>query len=110
MNRLSMARLRKIKDNDGNYIWQPAVTAGQPSALLGYGVHEVEGMDDFEDGNFPAAFGDFRKGYLLTDLVGLRVTPDEITEPGFVKWYFRKRLGGCVFNDEAVRFLRASAN
>lgn len=109
MNRLTMAKARKIKDADGNYVWQPGVTAGQPSILLGYRVEEVEGMPSFATDAYPIGFGDWKKAYLLVDLVGLRVTPDEITTPGFVKWYFRKRMGGIIHNDDAAKFLKASA-
>ena len=106
MNRMSMATIRKFKDSEGNYIWVPGLTAGASSMLMGYGVQEVEGIAGIEADSFPIAFGDFKKAYLLADLVGLRVTPDEITTPGFVKWYFRKRMGGCVLNNDAVKWLR----
>lgn len=109
MNRFSMAGIRKFKDGDGNYIWVPGLSQGATSILMGYPVTEAEGIDRIAANKFPVGFGDFKKGYLLADLVGLRVTPDEITAPGFVKWYFRKRLGGVVHNDDAVKWLKAEA-
>ena len=36
MNRRTLSEVRKFKDADGNYIWQPSTEAGQPSTLLGY--------------------------------------------------------------------------
>lgn len=106
MNRYTMSTVRKFKDSDGNYHWQPNLQMGQPSMLMGYPITEAEGADDIAANSFPVGFGDFKKGYLVADLVGLRVTPDEITTPGFVKWYFRKRLGGIVYNDDAVKWLK----
>jgi HK97 family phage major capsid protein len=109
MNRFSMATIRKFKDADGNYIWTPGLTAAGGSTLMGFPITEAEGVDPITANMFPVGFGDFKKGYLLADLVGLRVTPDEITTPGFVKWYFRKRMGGIVFNDDAVKWLKVAA-
>jgi len=108
-NKLVIASLRKYKDTTGAYLWQPAVSAGQPSTFLGYGITEAEDMPIVGAGNFPLAFGDFREGYLIADRVGQRITRDEITTPGFVKFYVRKRVGGKLRNTQAIKLLRISA-
>ena len=60
---------------------------------------------------FPLAFGDFREGYLIVDLVNsMRITRDEITTPGYVKFYVRKRVGGKVKNSEAIKLLKIAAS
>ena len=42
------------------------------------------------------------------DRVGIRVTRDEITLPGFVQWYVRRRVGGRLRNTQAIKLLRIS--
>lgn len=109
MNKLTAGEVRKFKDGDGNYLWQPTTTAGQPDQFLGYGVAESEEMPDVAANAFPIAFGDFKAGYVLADLVGFRLTRDEITTPGYVKWYARRRLGGKVKKSEAIKLLKCEA-
>jgi HK97 family phage major capsid protein len=60
-------------------------------------------------GTFPLAFGDFREGYLICDRVGMRMTRDEITTPGYVKFYIRKRVGGVLRNTQAIKLLKIAA-
>ncbi|MDC8756254.1 phage major capsid protein [Janthinobacterium fluminis] len=104
-----LAALRKYKDNDGQYLWQPALTAGQPATFLGYGITEAEDMPAVAANSFPLAFGDFKEGYLICDRVGMRITRDEITTPGFVKFYVRRRVGGKLRNTQAIKLLKITA-
>jgi HK97 family phage major capsid protein len=109
-SKLVLAALRKYKDAvSGQYLWQPALTAGQPATFLGYGITEAEDMPAVGAGAFPLAFGDFKEGYLIADRVGMRITRDEITAPGFVKFYVRKRVGGKLRNTQAIRVLKVAA-
>lgn len=108
-SKLVLAALRKYKDTAGQYLWQPALTAGQPATFMGYGITEAEDMPAVGAGAFPLAFGDFKEGYLIADRVGMRITRDEITTPGFVKFYVRKRVGGKLRNTQAIRVLKVAA-
>ena len=107
-NRLVQAVLRKYKDAQGQYLWQPSLQAGQPATFLGYGITEAEDMPGVAANAFPLAFGDFKEGYLIADRVGMRITRDEITTPGFVKFYVRKRVGGKLRNTQAIKLLKIS--
>lgn len=109
-NKLVLAAMRKYKDTTNQYLWQPSLQAGQPSTFLGYTVVEAEDMPAVGAGNFPIAFGDFREGYLIADRVGMRITRDEITTPGFVKFYVRKRVGGKLRNTQAIKLLKIAAS
>ena len=109
-NKLVLSAMRKYKDTTNQYLWQPSVQAGQPSSFLGYPVVEAEDMPVVGAGNFPIAFGDFREGYLIADRVGMRMTRDEITTPGFVKFYVRKRVGGRLRNTQAIKLLKIAAS
>lgn len=104
-----LAAMRKYKDTTGQYLWQPALTAGQPATFLGYGITEAEDMPAVAANSFPLAFGDFKEGYLICDRVGTRITRDEITTPGFVKFYVRKRVGGILRNTQAIKVLKIAA-
>jgi HK97 family phage major capsid protein len=109
-NKLVLAAMRKYKDGQGQYLWQPSLTAGEPATFLGYGVTEAEDMPAVAANAFPLAFGDFKEGYLIADRVGMRMTRDEITTPGFVKFYVRKRVGGKLRNTQAIKLLKIAAS
>lgn len=108
MNSVTTGSVRKLKDANNQYFWQPGLQAGQPNMLLGYPVETWEQMDDVGTNNFPIAFGNFRRGYVLADRVGLRVTRDAVTNVGFVRFYVRRREGGIVLNNDAIKFLRTT--
>ncbi|HSH72352.1 MAG TPA: phage major capsid protein [Methylophilaceae bacterium] len=108
-SKLLLASLRKYKDTTGAYLWQPSLIAGQPDVFMGYPVVEAEDMPAVAANSFPLAFGDFREGYLIADRVGMRITRDEITAPGFVKFYIRKRVGGKLRNTQAIKLLKIAA-
>jgi HK97 family phage major capsid protein len=109
-SKLVLAALRKYKDTTSNYLWQPGLAAGQPSTFLGFPVVEAEDMPAVAANAFSAAFGDFKEGYLIADRVGMRITRDEITAPGFVKFYVRKRTGGKIRNSQAIKLLKIAAS
>lgn len=106
MNSLTTAHVRKIKDLNGQYLWQPGLQMGQPNSLLGYPVETWEQFPDIADNAFPVAFGDWKRAYVLADRVGLRITRDNVTNIGHVRFYIRRREGGIVLNNDAVKFIR----
>jgi len=108
LNRLSVGKVRTIKDNQGRYIWEPSGKDGQPQTLLNYAIAECDAMPDFAANSFPIAFGDFKRAYLIVDRVGLQVIRDPYSNKPFVGFYTTKRVGGGIRNDEAVKFLKAA--
>ena len=106
MNRRTVGQIRKFKDADGNYIWQPSVSAGQPSSLLGYPLTEVEDMPDVDTGSLSIAFGDFRRGYMIVDRQGVRVLRDPYSAKPYVLFYTTKRVGGGVQDFNAIKLLK----
>lgn len=105
-SKLVMSALRKYKDTTSQYLWQPSLQIGTPDQFLGYPMVEAEDMPAVGANTFPLAIGDFREGYLICDRVGMRITRDEITTPGFVKFYIRKRVGGRLRNTQAIKLLK----
>lgn len=51
--------LRKVKDNSGQYIWQPSVKDGTPDTILGKPVYTSPYAPEIASGSTPMAFGDF---------------------------------------------------
>ena len=105
-NRGTQAVIRKMKDGDGHYIWQPAPAAGEPSLLMGYPVVESEDMPAIATDSFSVAFGDFRRGYLVVDRVGIRVLRDPFSAKPYVLFYTTKRVGGDVQDFSALKLLK----
>jgi HK97 family phage major capsid protein len=110
MNRKTESVIRKFKDSTGNYIWQPGVAAGQPPTLLGYPVAEAEDMPDIGSGTYSIAFGDFARGYLVVDRIGIRTLRDPYSAKPYVLFYTTKRVGGGVQNYEAIKLMKFSAS
>ena len=110
MNRRTAAKIRKFKDADGNYIWQPAMAAGQLPLLLGYPVQEIEDMPDVAANAYSVAFGDFAKGYLIVDRAGISVLRDPYSAKPYVLFYTTKRVGGGVQNFDAIKLLKIAAS
>ena len=109
MNRSTQGRVRKLKDGQGNFLWQPTFVAGQPSTLAGYPVTEMPAMPDVAADAIPLAFGDFRRGYLIVDRVGIRVLRDPYTNKPYVHFYTTKRVGGGVQDPTVIRLLKMAA-
>lgn len=109
MNDMTQATVRKFKDAEGNFLWQPALTAGQPATLLGYSVETDDNMPDIAAGALPIAFGDFRRGYMIVDRIGVRVLRDPFTNKPHVHFYTTKRVGGGVQNFQAISLLKVAA-
>lgn len=95
MNSATAKVVAKWKDADGRPLWQPPLVAGMLPTLMGYPVEIDEAMSDIGANTHQMRFGDFRRGYLIADAGPLRITVDDnITQPGRIKWYIRKRVGG----------------
>jgi HK97 family phage major capsid protein len=110
MNRKTQAEVRKLKDADGNYLWQPAATADGRASLIGFPVTEAEDMPDIGGNAYAIAFGDFRRGYLIVDRLGVRILRDPYSAKPYVLFYTTKRVGGGVQNFEAIKLLKFAAS
>lgn len=100
--------LRKLKDDNNQYLWQPGLQAGEPDRLLGYATSIWEQLPNVGANAFPIGFGNWRRAYVIADRVSMRITRDEVTNPGFVRFYIRRRSGGIVLNNNAAKWLRTT--
>lgn len=109
MNRNTQGAFRKLKDGQGNYLWQPSFQAGQPAKLGDYPIVDMPGMPDIAANAIPAMFGDFKRGYLIVDRIGIRVLRDPFTNKPYVQFYTTKRVGGGLQNPDVLKALKVSA-
>ncbi|MBU2313214.1 MAG: phage major capsid protein [Alphaproteobacteria bacterium] len=106
MNRKVQASIRKLKDADGNYLWQPPAAPGSRAMLMGFPLVEAEDMPNAAADATPIAFGDFSRGYLVVDRTGVRVLRDPYTAKPYVLFYTTKRVGGGVQDFDAIKLLK----
>jgi HK97 family phage major capsid protein len=106
MSRATVSAVRKLKDGDGNYLWQPANAPGEWPSLFGYPVAESEDMPDIAANAMAIAFGDFSRGYLIVDRAGIRVLRDPYSAKPYVLFYTTKRVGGGVQDFDAIKLLK----
>ena len=109
-NGATTAGLRKLKDGQGNYIWQPGLVAGTPATLGGYEQVELEDMPAVAAGAFPMFFANLRQGYMIADRIGIRTLRDPYTHKPFVHFYATKRVGGMVQDPKAFVVLKVAAS
>lgn len=106
MNRRTQGEIRKLKDADGHYLWQPPAQAGGQATLMNFPIAEAEDMPDIAADSFSIAFGDFGQGYLIVDRRGVRILRDPYSQKPYVLFYTTKRVGGGVQNFEAIKLLK----
>jgi HK97 family phage major capsid protein len=110
MNRATQAEVRKLKDGDGNYLWRPGQQAGDDASLMGFPIAEIEEMPGMALDSFALAFGDFSRGYLVVDRVGVSVLRDPYSAKPYVLFYTTKRVGGGVQDFDAIKLLKFSVS
>ena len=111
MNDQTLAALRKLKDNNGAYIWQPSYQAGEPDRLLGYAVYTSAFAPELAAGKPVMAFGDYSY-YNIGDR-GTR-SMQELRElfagNGMIGYVAKERVDGLLVLPEAVQILKAGAS
>lgn len=109
MPRAVQTKIRKFKDGNGIYIWQPGLSVGAPVTLIGYPVVMMQDMPALATGSLSLALGNFKVGYQIVDRMGIRVLRDPLTAKPYVKFFTTRRTGGGVVNFEAIKFLNFTA-
>lgn len=106
MSRTTEAEVRKLKDGDGNYLWQMDFQNFNAMTLLGFPITRAEDMPAIAANSLSIAFGNFARAYKIVDRTGIRVLRDPYTNKPYVGFYTTKRVGGDVINFEAVKLIR----
>lgn len=106
MNKATIARVRKFKNERADFIWQDSLQKGQPPMLFGYPVIEVSDMPAVGADSFSVAFGDFRAAYAIVDRAGMAMIRDPYSKKPDVEYCVTKRVGGDVVMYDAVKLLK----
>lgn len=111
MNGTTLAAVRKLKDGQNNYLWQPSFIAGQPETILGKPVIEMVDMPDIGDGNFPIIFGDW-SAYRIVDRLALSilVNPYLLATKGITRIHATRRVGARVLQAARFRKLKTATS
>lgn len=107
MNDSTIKIVRKLKDNNGQYIWQPALTAGTPDMILGRPYKTSVAAPEATTGNTAVLFGDF-KYYWIADRKSrtIRRLNELYAVNGQVAFLGTERLDGCLILPEAIKGLK----
>lgn len=107
MNDATIGAVRKLKDGNGVYLWQPSLQAGEPDKLLGYELYTSPYVPQMAAGAFSAAFGDFRN-YWIADRSGRTVQRlnELYSANGQVGFVATERVDGKVILPEGIRLLK----
>lgn len=110
MKDVTVSALRKLKDSNGAYLWQPSVQAGQPDRLLGYPLYTSPYVPAAEAGALPIAFGDFTN-YWIADRMGRTVQRlnELYAGNGQVGFIAAERVDGKVILAEGIQLLKMAA-
>lgn len=116
MNRLSIREVRKLKDSQDRYIWNPGLAENRQPTILE--APYVEATDlaapndsgQYTTGQKPIVFGNFMEGYTIVDRVQLVIQRlvEKYSDEGAIGFQGRKRVGGQVTKGEAIVALEIS--
>jgi HK97 family phage major capsid protein len=106
-NDSTVAAFRKLKDSNGQYLWQPALAQGQPDRLFGYPLYTSPYAPTIEAGALPVAFGDF-SNYWIADRAGrtLQRLNELYAGNGQVGFLATERVDGKVILSEGIQLLQ----
>ncbi len=108
-NRLTLRDIRKLKDTNNQYLWEPGLKVDGQDTLLGRPILTATDMPVAAANSLSVAYGDFTAGYQIVDRIGVRVLRDPFTAKPFVKFYTTKRVGGDVVNFDAIKLQKLAA-
>lgn len=110
MNDDTVKAVRKLKDKNDQYIWQPSVQAGQPDRILNCPVLTSQYMPTLAASNKPVLFGDFNY-YWIADRQGrtFKRLNELYAVTGQVGFLGSQRVDAKVILPEAIKYLSMAA-
>jgi len=110
MNRSTIIRAMKLKDNIGQYIWNRAVENDKFPTINGHRYVMMINMDSIAANAYPIICGDFRVGYTIVDRMGMYLIRDVYTQASesIVRLIAVRRVGGQCTRPEAFLKLKVS--
>ena len=109
-NDQTIKALRKLKDGNGQFLWQPGLQAGQPNTLLGYKYETSYHMPLVGAGNKPILFGDF-SSYWIADREGrsIKRLNELYAATGQIGFRVTQRLDARLVQQEGMKCLAMKA-
>lgn len=109
MNDSTAAAIRKLKDNNGQYLWQISIQAGQPDTLLGYPVHYDPNVGSLGDaqGTRVVGFGNVARAFTIRDVLGVTIKflGELYAGNDQVGWRGKLRTSSAVIDANAFKVL-----
>ena len=110
LNDTTVKAIRKLKDSNGQYLWQPGLMQGQPDTLVGYKANSSDSVPTIAAGKTVAMFGDFsyywigdRQGRVFQKLIELYAANGQA---GFLGY---QRVDGKLMQPDAIASLAMKA-
>lgn len=110
MNDATISFIRKLKDGNGVYLWQPSLQAGEPDKLLGYDLYTSPYAPTMAAGAYTVAFGDFQN-YWIADRTGKTVQRlnELYSTNGQVGFIATERVDGKIILPEGIKLIKQHA-
>lgn len=106
MNRSTKTAVRKFKNAQADFLWEPRLTLGEPERIHGYPIYTSPYMPAMADDALAVAFGNFKRGLKVVMRPGLYVIRDPYSKKPNVEYSFVKRYGLMLNNSEAIKFMK----
>ena len=107
---INVKAIRKLKDGNGQYLWQPSISAGQPDTILNRPVKTSAYVPEIAAGAKTIAFGDFGY-YWIADRQGrsFQRLNELYAATGQVGFKATQRVDGKLILSEAIKVLKMKA-
>ncbi len=118
MNRTTLAYLRTLRsdavvaaDQAGLFLWQPGMNGSVANTINGFPYAIMPSMQDIAASAYSIGFGDWRRGYTITDRTGTTVVRDNVTrkKAAIIEFTVHRWNTGKVVLTEAIKLLKVKA-
>jgi HK97 family phage major capsid protein len=101
----TLAIVRKLKDKNEQYLWQPSIQLGEPDRILGYPVYSDPDIEPIGSKKVVVGFGDVKRAYFIRDCLGvtIRVLIERYADKGQVAWRGVLRTDGRIIDQNAFK-------
>lgn len=101
----TLAIVRKLKDKNEQYLWQPSIQLGEPDRILGYPVYSDPDIEAIGSKKVVVGFGDVKRAYFIRDCLGvtIRVLTERYADKGQVAWRGVLRTDGRIIDQNAFK-------
>ena len=111
MSDSTLGTARQMKDGSGSYyLWQPDPAGAFGGRFLGSPVEVDDNMPAVAANSLSIAYGNFQRGYLIVNRTGTTLIRDNVTAKGTTKFNFRRRIGGGIYNFEAIKLMKFASS